>query len=259
MDHPSLIRRVCFVLLSGAWLFLLLSLGSFHANDWPSHAVFPYPPIQNVMGAPGAFVAYFMYMTLGQGIFPVLFFTGVCVALAMHGNRVTDLWLRGIGLTLLAVAFAAVVHMVKPGTHAGLPEGNGGILGIGASSFLRGHCSAVLTSLILICTFLVGLLLCADDLVVRAPAVIRGTIQTVRDRAPGIKENIKGINWNIVPLPKLPALPKFVTKDAAAQKASAGGPIERITTDDVGGFDDDDEDDAPRILPKLEKPLPKNK
>src|SRR3954453_19113020 len=98
MDHPSLIRRVCFVLLSGAWLFLLLSLGSFHANDWPSHAVFPYPPIQNVMGAPGAFVAYYMYLTMGQGIFPVLFFTGVCVALYTYGGRISDLWLRTIAL-----------------------------------------------------------------------------------------------------------------------------------------------------------------
>jgi S-DNA-T family DNA segregation ATPase FtsK/SpoIIIE len=260
MDHPSMLRRIVFVLLCGAWLFLLLSLGSFHATDWPSHAVYPYPPVQNVMGYAGAFVSYYMYTTLGQGIFPVLFFTGVCVALAMYGNRITDLWLRAIGLTLLAVAFAAVVHMVKPGTRAGLPEGNGGILGIGASSFLRSHCSAVLTSLILICTFLVGLLLCADDLVVRAPAMIRGTIQTVREHAPGIKENIKGINWNIVPLPKLPALPKFVTKDAVQKGAVRAGPIERITTDDVGGFDDDeDEDDAPRVLPKLEKPLPKSK
>jgi S-DNA-T family DNA segregation ATPase FtsK/SpoIIIE len=261
MDHPSLIRRVLVVLLSGAWLFMLLSLGSFHATDWPSHAVYPYPPVQNVMGYAGAFVSYYMYMTLGQGIFPVLFFSGVCVALSMYGNRVTDLWLRAIGLTLLAVAFAAVVHMVKPGTHAGLPEGNGGILGIGASSFLRNHCSAVLTSLILICTFLVGLLLCADDLVVRAPAVIRGTIQTVRDHAPGIKENIRQMNWNIVPLPKLPSLPKFVTKDALAAAGKSGGPIARITTDDVGGFDSEDDDaaDAPRVLPQLEKPLPRSK
>src|SRR3954453_22412054 len=233
MDHPSLIRRVCFVLLSGAWLFLLLSLGSFHATDWPSHAVFPYPPIQNVMGAPGAFVAYYMYLTMGQGIFPVLFFTGVCVALYTYGGRISDLWLRSIGLVLLAVAFAAVSHLVKPGSAAGLPEGNGGILGIGAAAFLRSHCSGLLPALILICTFLVGLLLCADDLVVRAPAMIGRTIQTVRDRAPAIKANIRQINWNAVPLPKLPALPRFVTKDAAAQAGAKSGPIERITTDDV--------------------------
>jgi DNA segregation ATPase FtsK/SpoIIIE-like protein len=63
-----------------------------------------------------------------------------------------------------------------------------------------------------------------------------------------------------VPLPKLPALPKFVTKDALAQKVGArSGPVERITTDDVGGFDDEEEEDAPRVLPRLEKPLPKGK
>ncbi|HEY7115637.1 MAG TPA: DNA translocase FtsK [Tepidisphaeraceae bacterium] len=256
-----MLRRVVFVLLCGAWLFMLLSLGSFHATDWPSHAVYPYPSVQNVMGAPGSFVAYYMYLTMGQGIFPVLFFSGVCLALQMYGGRITDLWLRLIGLVLLAVAFAAVTHLVKPGSASGLPEGNGGILGIGAASFLRAHCSAVLSSLILICTFLVGLLLCADDLVVRAPAMIGRTVQAVKQHAPGIRENIRQINWNIVSVPRLPALPKFVTKEAAAQqaaaKAASGGPVERITTDDVGIFDDD-EDDTPAV-PRLEKPAIKSK
>src|SRR5436190_8873733 len=227
MDHPSMVRRVVFVLLSGAWLFLLLSLGSFHATDWPSHAVYPYPAMQNVMGHAGAFVAYYLYLTLGQGVFPLLFFSGVCVALYLFGGRITDLGLRLIGLALLAVAFAAVVHLVRPGTSTGFPEGNGGILGIGAASFLQARCSGVLTTLILICTFLVGLLLCADDLVVRAPAMIGRTIQTVRDRAPAIKANIRQINWNAVPLPKLPSLPRFVTNDAAAQAGAKSGPVER--------------------------------
>jgi len=268
MDHPSMLRRVVFVLICGAWLFLLLSLGSFHATDWPSHSVYPYPPVQNVMGYAGAFISYNLYLTLGQGVFPVLFFSGVCVALAMYGSKITDLWLRIIGLALLATAFAAVVHLVRPGARTGFPEGNGGIIGIGAASFLRAHCSAVLTSLILICTFLVGLLLCADDLVVRAPGMIGRTIQTVRERAPGIRENIRQINWKIMPLPKLPALPKFVTKDALAASAGKtavkGGPITRITTDGVDGLDDDEEDEGPlpfRSMPKLEKPAlrPKGK
>lgn len=250
-----MMRRVVFVLLCGAWLFLLLSLGSFHATDWPSHAVYPYPPMQNICGYPGAFISYYMYLILGQGVFPVLFFSGVCIALFLFGSRITDVWLRSIGLALLAVAFAAVVHLVKPGSINGFPEGNGGILGIGAASFLRGHCSAVLTSLILVCAFLVGLLLCADDLVVRAPAVIGRTVQIVKERAPALK----GINWKFVPLPKLPSLPRFVTKDAAAPSAkpAAGksGPIERITTDDVGLFDEE-EDDATdsKPVPKAKKP-----
>jgi S-DNA-T family DNA segregation ATPase FtsK/SpoIIIE len=194
MDHPSMLRRVVFVLLCGVWLFLLLSLGSFHATDWPSHAVYPYPAVQNVMGHAGAFVAYYLYFILGQGVFPVLFFSGVCIALCLYGNRISDLWLRLIGLGLLAVAFAAVVYLVKPGTRSGLPEGNGGILGIGAASFLRLHCSGMLTGLILVCSLLVGLLLCADDLVVRAPGVIGKTIQHVRHKAPVITGNLKQLN-----------------------------------------------------------------
>src|SRR5205814_5597383 len=103
MDHPSMLRRVVFVLLCGAWLFLLLSLGSFHATDWPSHAVYPYPAaVQNVMGHAGAFVAYYLYFIMGQGVFPLLFFSGVCIALCLYGNRISDLWLRLIGLGLLA-------------------------------------------------------------------------------------------------------------------------------------------------------------
>jgi S-DNA-T family DNA segregation ATPase FtsK/SpoIIIE len=259
-----MLRRVVFVLLCGAWLFLLLSLGSFHANDWPSHAVYPYPPMQNVMGYAGALVSYYLYLTLGQGVFPVLFFSGVCVAIAMFGSRITDMWLRLIGVVLLATAFAAAVHMVRPGLRTGFPEGNGGILGIGAASFLRSHCSALLTGLILTCTFLVGLLLCADDLVIRAPGMIGRTIQTVREKTPAIRENIRQINWNIVPLPKLPALPKFVTRDAAAtaKTAAKGGPIERITTDGVDGLDDDDDDQRHFPFgqkPKLEKPVLKPK
>jgi DNA segregation ATPase FtsK/SpoIIIE, S-DNA-T family len=228
-----MLRRVVFVLLCGAWLFVLLSLGSFHATDWPSHAVYPYPPVQNVCGYPGAFIAYFAYFVLGQGVYPVLFFSGVCVALNLFGNRIGDLWLRIIGLGLLAAAFAAVVHLVKPGSRLGLPEGNGGILGIGAASFLRSHCNAVLTCLILVCTFLVGLLLCADDLVVRAPAYIGKTIQTVKQTTPSLGT----IKFRFPALPKLPALPKFVTRDAAEEpgtKPAGNAPARLITTDDIG-------------------------
>ena len=53
-----MLRRVVFVLLCGTWFFMLLSLGSFHATDWPSHAVNTWPTIQNVRGAARAVVSY---------------------------------------------------------------------------------------------------------------------------------------------------------------------------------------------------------
>src|SRR5436190_14985495 len=96
MERSNVLRQVALFLACGAWAFLLLSLGSFRPTDWPSHQVFPYPPIANVCGSAGAFVAYYCFVAIGQGVFPVLFFTGVCLALVLFKNRVSDVWLRVI-------------------------------------------------------------------------------------------------------------------------------------------------------------------
>ena len=91
-------------------------------TDWPSHTVYPYPPTQNLCGSAGAFVAYYMFLAIGQGVFPMLFFTGVLLALAVFNNRVSDVWLRTIGLMVLCVAFAAAVHHLRPGSMNGFPS-----------------------------------------------------------------------------------------------------------------------------------------
>jgi hypothetical protein len=108
---------------------MLLSLGSFHSTDWPSHTVYPWGPVQNLCGPAGSFIAYYCFLAVGQGVFPVLFFTGVLLALVMFKNRVSDIWLRVIGLLLLSACFAAAVHHIKPGSMNGFPEGHGGLLG----------------------------------------------------------------------------------------------------------------------------------
>src|SRR5215203_2192786 len=130
MERSHIIRQSIVALAIGAWCFLMLALASFHPTDWPSHTVYPYPPIGNLCGAAGAFVAYYSFLAIGQGVFPVLFFSGVCLALVIFKNRVGDLWLRAAGLLLLSIAFAAVIHNLKPGSFNGFPEGHGGILGI---------------------------------------------------------------------------------------------------------------------------------
>jgi S-DNA-T family DNA segregation ATPase FtsK/SpoIIIE len=214
MERSTSTRSVLLFLAAGAWVFLLVSLGSFHYTDWPSHEIYPHPSIQNLCGSVGAFLAYHAFVTIGQGVFPVMFFTGVCLVLLMCGNRVGDLWMRAIGLILLTVAFAAAVHHFKPGSYDGFPEGRGGVIGISASTILQHYFNTVGTRLILLTTALVGLLLAADDLVLRTPGVVSGAFTVVRDKAPRI-------NWNFVQIPKLPSLPKFVTRDAVLAKGSA--------------------------------------
>jgi S-DNA-T family DNA segregation ATPase FtsK/SpoIIIE len=211
MERSTPLRTILLFLAAGVWVFLLVALGSFHYNDWPSHDVYPYPPIQNLCGSVGAFVSYYVFLAVGQGAFPVMFFTGVCIVLMLCDSKIGDLWMRSVGLILLTVAFASAVHHFKPGAYDGFPEGRGGIVGISTASVLQHYFSTVGTRLILATTALVGMLLAADDLVLRTPGVVAGTITTVRGKAPKI-------NWNFLPLPRLPALPRFVTRDAVEAK-----------------------------------------
>src|SRR2546423_9111351 len=207
MTRPNLIRRIVLFLALGAWGFLLVSMASFHTDDWPAHHVYPYPPMQNLCGSAGAFVAYQLFFAIGLGVFPILLFSVLCLALFLFHNRISDLWLRGIGLALLSIAFAALVHLIRPGSSESFPEGHGGIIGISATAFLKSHFNTAGSGLILITAFLVGLLLAADDLVIRAPGIIGQITQAVRQNTPQFR-------FRFPALPKFPSLPGFVTRDA---------------------------------------------
>src|SRR4028118_252743 len=115
MQRSNIARNVLLFAGGGLWLFLLLSLASFHATDWPSHAVYPHPATRNLCGSAGAYIAYWLFFAIGQGVFPVLFFAGVCLVLLMMQSRISDLWMRAIGLMLLTVAFARAVPHLPPG------------------------------------------------------------------------------------------------------------------------------------------------
>jgi len=235
MERTTVIRNTLISLAVGAWIFALLSLGSFHSTDWPSHEIYPYPAMQNLCGTVGAFFAYYAFLTLGQGVFPVLLFLGIVLAMKCFSGRVTDLWLRSAGLVLLAVAFATAVHHLTPSSRTGFPEGQGGIVGIGASSFLQSHFSVWGTRLILLTSFLIGLLLAADDLVVRAPSFVGGVVQ-------GVRENTPQLRIPRIPkfaLPKMPALPTFrrTGGESSTNVIKPKAPARRVTTDDIGTDD----------------------
>jgi S-DNA-T family DNA segregation ATPase FtsK/SpoIIIE len=251
MHHPNTWRRVLFVIFACAWVFVLLSLGSFHPTDWPSHAVYPYGPTQNLCGTAGAVLAYWTFFILGQGIFPILFFSGVCIALWLFGNRVSDVWLRTIGITLLSVAFACAFHLIRPGIRDALPEGTGGLIGIGTAGFLRSHCNALVTSLILACAFLVGVLLAADDLVVRVPGFVGNAWSTMRE----MKERAPQIKFNFPALPRLPSLPRFVTRDSVKMLAAKPVKASVIASSPSKGLEEEENLKAPVLLKtKPEKP-----
>ncbi|HZZ42309.1 MAG TPA: DNA translocase FtsK [Tepidisphaeraceae bacterium] len=202
IDRQALSRRITLILTVVGWLFLLLSIGSFHPTDWPAHGVFPYPPIQNLCGRVGALIAYYCFLTLGQGVFPILFFSGICLFLLLAKSSISDLWLRAIGLLVLSIAFAALIHSFAPSSSNGFPEGRGGILGIGAASYLQDHFNTAGSRLILLSALFVGLLMAADDLVLHTPALVNAAIANAKQKTPGV-------DWNRFTLPKMPSLPSL--------------------------------------------------
>ncbi|HEY8668260.1 MAG TPA: DNA translocase FtsK 4TM domain-containing protein, partial [Tepidisphaeraceae bacterium] len=214
MERSNIWRPIVLFLALASWVFLLFALGSFHTTDWPSHQVYPYGAIKNLCGSVGSFVAYYAFLAMGQGVFPILFFSGVCLALFLFHSKVSDMWLRVAGLLLVSVAFAAAVHNIRPGSHNGFPEGHGGIVGIGTATFLHSHFNTVGTWLILLTTFFVGLLLVADDLVLRTPALVGQAMNTVKERAPGVK-------WNMPSLAEMPVLKKLFTPRTPEEIAAA--------------------------------------
>src|SRR5262249_2300054 len=76
--------------------------------------------------------------------------------------------------------------------------------------------------LILVTAMMIGLLLVADDLVLRTPGVVSAALASAREHAPNIR--LRGFRFP--ELPKLPALPKFVTRDAVKAKRRNGDDAE---------------------------------
>jgi DNA segregation ATPase FtsK/SpoIIIE, S-DNA-T family len=217
MSERRHLPRWALVLVSVAvWVFASMSLWTFSPTDWPSHAVYPYAgEVNNLCGSVGAFFAYHAFALIGGGAYAVLFFSGLFLVMKVGGQYLGDLWLRVVGLLLLAVSLGAIIHLLIPASPTGLPEGSGGLLGITASGYLRSHFSGVGTALILLVTMIMGLILTADELVIRTPMIVGGVYRKVRAVSPGM-------TISVPTMPKLPALlPKFVTRDALKESKDA--------------------------------------
>jgi S-DNA-T family DNA segregation ATPase FtsK/SpoIIIE len=242
-------RTVGLFLGVSAWVFAFLSMASFRATDWPSHAVYPYGEVQNLCGTAGAAVAYYLSFTFGPGVYPIFFFSAVYLGLKITRSPISDVWLRFVGMVLLSVSFAAAVHQFRAGAPSGLPEGSGGLLGIAAAKFLQQHFSYFGTLLVLLVTFFVGLLLAADDLVLRTPALVGGALQRGKELAPGLKTVIPSISLPKLQMPVKRDVTDLDVADAVVKAKKGEVAAKPIATRPPVLVDLDDDDKGPAILP----------
>ena len=251
MARTNLRRNVLLFLSAGTWVFFFLSLASFHPTDWPSHAVYPYPATSNLCGPVGAVAAYWLFLVLGQGVYPLLFFTGACLAALILNNKINDIWLRLAGLAIVCTAFAAFFHHFSPGSSSGFPEGHGGFIGITTATVLQENFGVVGTRLVLLTSIVIGLLLTADDLLLNTPQFVVAAAASVR----GNGKSKQKLTWkSALAFPFVLArgmIGEAVSRIAGGAKQSKKGPAKKRVIDD----DEDDDLKAPVMLTR-EKDAP---
>lgn len=150
-----------------AALVLLCSCVSFNIGDWPSRFVWPNnEPPANWCGTIGAFCAYYLLYYVGPGVFVILV-SAICTLGAKMSHRNVDQGiLRAIGLVLVTAAASSSFYLVRPHGVFNFPMGSGGILGVVAAEFLRGHFAILGTFILITATWVVGIVLLADSFMV---------------------------------------------------------------------------------------------
>ena len=163
--------RYCFILiLVGAVVLAWLSLLTFSPTDPPAALVYPpKSPVDNAAGTVGAHVAYTLRYWLGGGAYMGLLFATMAAGILIAGGHVTDLPWRIIGVVLMVWATSAAIHLLYPTGAEDIASGSAGVLGLAGGRFLLGRFAPVGSWLVLVVALCIGLLLTADNLVLRLP------------------------------------------------------------------------------------------
>jgi S-DNA-T family DNA segregation ATPase FtsK/SpoIIIE len=155
-----------------ACLVLLFSCISFNIWDEPSDLVYPTnTEPDNWCGSIGAFLAYHLMYYIGPGVFVLLVSLAGVLGANLAGTKITQPVLRGLGMFLVVIALSTTWYLVGPVEphwpygSGGFTEGNGGILGIAVGAFLMGKIAMLGTSVVVLCTWVVGAVLLADVVV----------------------------------------------------------------------------------------------
>jgi S-DNA-T family DNA segregation ATPase FtsK/SpoIIIE len=145
---------------------LLCSCMSFDIGDWPSKFVYPHnDPAANWCGSIGAFCAYYLLYYVGPGTFVILG-CAICFLIArLVGVPISQPVLRVVGLGLLTTAASVSFFWFWPHRIYLFPMGSGGVLGVGAVMLLRSYFASVGSLILISATWVVGLMLLADSLI----------------------------------------------------------------------------------------------
>jgi len=150
----------------GVLLILLCSCLSFDIGDWPSKFVYPHNrPAANWCGSVGAFCAYYLIYYIGPGVFVILASLICFLVVKLTRRTINQPVLRTVGMALMTVAASSSFYCLWPHRLYCFPMGSGGVLGIGTTQILYRHFAALGTFILLVATWVVGIALLADSVI----------------------------------------------------------------------------------------------
>ena len=158
-----------------ACLFAWVAVLTFNVDDWPSASVWPQnTPPHNWCGTVGSWIAYQLFYYVGLGTYPALLLITAAIAAWTHNIRLPDVWFRFIGLSLIATATSTAADIILPSSATYVISGPGGILGLSTAHVLQVNLGIPGTMILIACAVIVGLLLAADEAVIRVGRWILG-------------------------------------------------------------------------------------
>ena len=157
-----------------AWIFAALALLSFHVSDPTYLASSPtyfatHAHAQNWCGPVGATLAFVLMNYVGPGIWVAVVMLCCTLFVWTVGGNVTQMAFRLLGGAVLVAVGSGLAAMANIGHQ--LPEGAGGLLGMGIAHFLTVKFSNIGSTLILLLGLTIGLLLAADEILLAVPAL----------------------------------------------------------------------------------------
>ena len=244
---PALRHRIAWVAACLGVASLMLALGSFHHADWPSRAVAVHnDPTSNLVGTPGAAIAYWTYATFGFGTWLAVLLGAAALAAVPFGFRPQHLWLRTIGAAILVLAVGAIHALWFPrlGPVAGVEAG---LVPQWAAAQLAERFSAFAASLVLLCAAVIGALVAADEVVMRIPGAVMQGLSFLEPLWKADWAGMLGMRRNAPALAGASASPAARPAGAKASKAVIVARDEDEESADnvqvVEDAEDDDEDD----------------
>jgi S-DNA-T family DNA segregation ATPase FtsK/SpoIIIE len=200
--------------------------------------------VSNVAGRVGAFIAYHLVAAVGPAVWPLLAGLVVLCTMKSAGFKTTDLWLRSVGMLVLVASVAGAFSHLGTSIY-GLPEGDGGVVGLTASHHLGQHFGIAGTRLVLLVGTIVGLLLVADELFVRWPMKLLAGFRSARERVAAARGEQEPVVVTVpaigrpkmptLPNVKMPSIPKFRLRFAknAEDEGSEAKPVAEVDDDVV--------------------------